>query len=303
LGHGHSHGVPVGSAASAHRGRLLLAALVTAVFLAVEVVTALATGSLTLLSDAGHMVTDLAGLLLAYAAITIGGRASARPGRTYGLYRMETLAALANALLLFGVAAYVAIEALSRLRNPVAVPAGPMLAVAALGLAVNVGAYALLRSGAQASLAVRAAATEVFADAIGSAGVLVAGLVIALTGARWVDPVVALLLAALILPRTWRLARQAVRVLVQAAPEHVDVAEVERSLGALPDVVDVHDLHVWTLTSGMEVATAHVAVEPGTDVHPVLDAAQTLLAERYGIAHATVQVEPVDRSACREVQW
>jgi cobalt-zinc-cadmium efflux system protein len=294
---------PIGSAATAHRGRLLLAAIVTAAFLAVEATTAILTGSLTLLSDAGHMVTDLAGLLLAYVAVTVGVRARARPGTTYGLYRVETLAALANALLLFGVAGYVAFQAVARLREPEAVPPGPMLAVAALGLAVNIGAYLLLRDGAQDSLAVRAAATEVFADAIGSAGVLVAGAVIAVTGASWVDPAVALLLAALILPRTWRLARQAVRVLVQAAPAHVDVAEIERRLAELPDVVDVHDLHVWTLTSGMEVATAHVAVQPGTDVHPVLDAAHDLLAATYGIEHATVQVEPSDHTGCRDVGW
>jgi cobalt-zinc-cadmium efflux system protein len=294
---------PVGSAAAAHRGRLLLAAVVTAGFLAIEATTAVVTGSLTLLSDAGHMVTDLAGLLLAYVAVTVGVRARSRADRTYGLYRVETLAALANALLLFGVAGYVAIQAVSRLREPQGVPPGPMLAVAALGLAVNIGAYLLLRDGAQASLAVRAAATEVFADAIGSAGVLVAGAAIAITGASWVDPAVALFLAALILPRTWRLARQAVRVLVQAAPAHVDVAEIERRLGELPDVVDVHDLHVWTLTSGMEVATAHVAVEPGTDVHPVLDAAQALLVAGYGIEHATVQVEPADHTGCQDVGW
>jgi cobalt-zinc-cadmium efflux system protein len=268
------------------------------------VVTAVLTGSLTLLSDAGHMFTDLAGLLLALSAITVGGRSRARAGRTFGLHRMETLAALANALLLFGVAGYVAFHAVDRLREPATAPAAvPMLVVAALGLAVNVGAYLLLRDGARASLVVRAAATEVFADALGSVGVLVAGAVIALTGAVWVDPVVALLLAALILPRTWRLARQALRVLVEAAPEHVDVQELERRLAALPDVVGVHDLHVWTLTSGMELATAHLSVPPGTDVHPVLDAARALLADSYGIPHATVQVEPTDHTVCREVGW
>jgi cobalt-zinc-cadmium efflux system protein len=298
---GHDHGP--GGHASTHRGRLLIACVLTAVFVIVEVVAAVATGSLTLLSDAGHMVTDLAGLLLALTAVTVAART--RPGgrRTFGLHRVETLAALANAVLLFGVAGYVAFEGISRLGTPSTVPAGPMVAVALLGLAVNAACYLLLREGARANLAVRAAATEVFADALGSIGVLVAGAVIALTGAGWVDPVVALLLAALVLPRTWRLARQALRVLVQAAPEHVDVAELEQNLAALPAVVDVHDLHVWTLTSGREVATAHLSVQPGTDVHPVLDAARTLLADRYGIPHATVQVEPTDHTGCRSVDW
>jgi cobalt-zinc-cadmium efflux system protein len=249
------------------------------------------------------MVTDLAGLVLALVAVTVGAHAPASGRHTFGLHRMETLAALANALLLFGVAGYVAVHALRRLHEPAAVPAGPMLAVAVVGLAVNVGAYLLLRDGAKESLAVRAAATEVFADALGSLGVLAAGAVIALTGAHWIDPVVALLLAALILPRTWRLARQALRVLVEAAPEHVDVQELERELAALPDVVGVHDLHVWTLTSGMELATAHLSVIPGTDVHPVLDAARELLSDGYGIGHATVQVEPTDHTVCGEVGW
>ncbi len=299
-GHNHSHGR---SAAAAHRGRLVVACVLTSGYLVVEVVTAILTGSLTLLSDAAHMFTDLAGLLLALTAITVAGRYRPSAGRTFGLHRMETLAALANALLLFGVAGYVVYEAVSRLREPADVPAGPMLVVALVGLAINIGSYLLLREGAAESLAVRAAATEVFADALGSFGVLVAGGIIWFTGASWVDPVVALLLAVLILPRTWRLARQALRVLVEAAPEHVDVSALEFELASLPHVVDVHDLHVWTLTSGMEVATAHLSVHPGTDVHPVLHAARAVLADGYGIPHATVQVETTDHTACRALDW
>jgi cobalt-zinc-cadmium efflux system protein len=301
-GHGHDHGHGL-SAASAHRGRLLVACLLTAGYLVVEVVTAVATSSLTLLSDAAHMFTDLTGLVLALTAVTVAAKSRPRGGHTFGLHRMETLAALANAVLLFGVAGYVVFEAVSRLREPATIPAVPMLVVAVVGLAVNIGSYLLLRSGARSSLAVRAAATEVFADALGSVGVLVAGGIIAITGATWVDPAVALLLAALILPRTWRLARQAVRVLVEAAPEHVDLSALEHELATLPDVVDVHDLHVWTLTSGMELATAHLAVRPGTDVHPVLDAARAVLVDGYGIPHATFQVEPTDHTVCREVDW
>jgi len=216
---------------------------------------------------------------------------------------VETLAALANAVLLFGVAGYVAFEGISRLGTPSTVPAGPMVAVALLGLAVNAACYLLLREGARANLAVRAATTEVFADALGSIGVLVAGAVIALTGAGWVDPVVALLLAALILPRTWRLARQALRVLVQAAPEHVDVAELEQNLAALPAVVDVHDLHVWTLTSGMNVATAHLMTSHDADPHAVLDSARQVMRSRFGVEHATLQVEPDTHTGCTEVTW
>lgn len=300
---GHDHGGHVHSASGTARGRLLIAVILTAAYLAVEAATALVTGSLTLLSDAAHMVTDLAGLLLALLAVTVATRGETRPSRTFGLYRVETLAALANAVLLFVVAGYVVFEALRRFGDPHDVPPGPMLAVAAVGLAVNVGAYLLLRDGAKASLILRAAATEVFADALGSFGVLLAGGIIAVTGASWVDPAVALALAVLILPRTWRLARQALRVLVEAAPEHVDVAALERELAALPDVVEVHDLHVWTLNPGMELATAHLSVQPGTEVHPVLDAARRLLADDYGIAHATLQVEPTDHTMCKEVGW
>lgn len=300
MGHGHNHGQ---SAAAAHRGRLVVATVLTAAYLVVEVAAAVLTGSLTLLSDSAHMFTDLAGLILALVAVTVAARTRPSAGRTFGLHRMETLAALANALLLFGVAGYVVYEAIGRLREPSAVAGVPMLVVALVGLAVNVVSYLLLREGAAESLAVRAAATEVFADALGSVGVLVAGGVIWLTGATWVDPVVALALAVLILPRTWRLARQALRVLVEAAPEHVDVPALESELAGLPDVVSVHDLHVWTLTSGMEVATAHLSVRPGTDVDPVLVAARAVLADGYGIPHATVQVETTDHTACRGVDW
>jgi cobalt-zinc-cadmium efflux system protein len=299
MGHQHTHL----SAGERHRGGLAIAFALTAAFLIVEAVAAVLTGSLTLLSDAGHMLTDTAGLGMALAAITAASRAATGGRRTFGLYRLEVLAALANALLLLAVAGYVVWEAVRRFREPVAVAAGPMLLVAALGLAVNLAGFFLLREGARESLNVRGAYLEVIADALGSAGVVVAGVLIALTGWTWVDPAFGIALGVFILPRTWRLAGQALRVLVQAAPPHVDLRSLQSDLASLPGVVDVHDLHVWTLTSEMEVATAHLQVRPGTDTHAVLDQARVLLRDRHRLDHATLQVEPSDHRGCDEIGW
>jgi cobalt-zinc-cadmium efflux system protein len=300
VGHGHQHNHL--SAGERHRGPLAVAFGLAAAFLVVETVAAFVTGSLALLSDAGHMLTDTAGLGMALAAITAASRAATGGRRTFGLYRLEVLAALANAVLLLAVAGYVVWEAVRRFREPVDVPAGPMLLVAAVGLAVNLAGFLLLREGAQESLNVRGAYLEVMADAVGSAGVIVAAIMIALTGWSWVDPAFAVALGVFILPRTWRLGGQALRVLVQAAPPHVDLRGLQTDLAALPGVVDVHDLHVWTLTSEMEVATAHLQVRPGTDTHDVLDRARIVLRDRHRLDHATLQVESSTES-CDEIGW
>jgi cobalt-zinc-cadmium efflux system protein len=280
----------------------------------VEAFAALLTGSLALLSDAGHMFTDVLGIGMALAAITAARRASGgdRAGsgtgadsqRTFGLYRLEVLAALGNALLLSGVAVFVLVEAVRRFTSPPEVLAGPMLAVAVAGLAANLVAFALLRSGAQESLNVRGAYLEVLGDLLGSVGVVVAAAVIALTDWWYADPLVAVAVGLFILPRTWLLARAAVRILVQAAPAHLDVTAVRSRLAEVPGVVDVHDLHVWTLTSGMEVASAHLTLDPQAQVGPVLAAARESLQEDFRIEHATLQVEPAGvPGACREIGW
>ncbi|MGQ0631147.1 MAG: cation diffusion facilitator family transporter [Sporichthyaceae bacterium] len=287
-----------------HRGRLALAFALTAAFLVVEVVVALATDSLALLSDAGHMLTDTAGLGLALAAITAASRAShGTGGRTFGLYRLEVLAALANAVLLFGVAAYVLWASIERFQDPVDIPAGAIFAVGSLGLAVNLVAFLLLREGAKESLNLRGAYLEVLADALGSAAVIVAAIAIKVTGEDWIDPALAVALGLWILPRTYRLGAHALRVLLEAAPAHIDLAVLHADLAALAGVVDVHDLHVWTLTSEMEVATAHLMVAPGTDTHAVLDQARALLSATHGLEHATLQIEPADHTGCEEVGW
>ena len=299
----HDHGgFAAGRAGARHRRRLALAFALLAVFFVVEATAALITGSLALLSDAGHMLTDVGGIGMALAAISL----ASRPGpsaRTFGLYRLEVLAALANAGLLFGVAAYVLVEAARRINDPPEVASLAMLVVATAGLLVNVVAFFLLRRGAAESLNVEGAYLEVVADAAGSVGAIGAAVVMGLTGWRWVDPLVGAAIGLVILPRAARLARKALRVLVEAAPAHVDVEAVRADLAELEGVVDVHDVHVWTLTSDMEAATAHVMVAAGTDTHRVLDQARALLQERHRVAHATLQVEPDDHTGCEEVGW
>jgi cobalt-zinc-cadmium efflux system protein len=275
-----------------------------ATFLVVETIVAFVSQSLVLLSDAGHMLTDVVGVGMALAAITVASRAGGGRGRrTFGLYRLEVLAALANAILLFGVAGYVLWAAVRRLGDPVDVPATPVLAVAAVGLVLNLVSYLLLRRGAEESMNVRGAALEVLADAVGSAVVLVVAVVMTITAWDWVDPVAAIGLGLFILPRAARLAAHALRVLLEAAPPHIDLAGVQADLADIPGVLDVHDLHIWTLTSDMEVATAHVMIGPSTDSHAVLDQAQQRLRDRHGVKHATLQLEPSDHTGCDEVGW
>jgi cobalt-zinc-cadmium efflux system protein len=197
----------------------------------------------------------------------------------------------------------VLVEAVRRLAEPAHVLAGPMLVVAVLGLAVNLVAFALLRAGSRESLNVEGAYLEVLADTLGSLGVIVGAIVLGLTGWGWVDPVVGVAIGVFILPRTWRLGAHAVRILIQAAPPGTDLAAIEADLCTIPGVVGVHDLHVWTLTSDMEVASAHVMVRDGTDTHGVLDRARELLRDAHDIGHATLQVEPDTHLGCNEIAW
>jgi cobalt-zinc-cadmium efflux system protein len=271
--------------------------------MAVEAAAGFLTGSLALVSDAGHMATDALGLGMALAAIVAADRAATSGGRTYGLYRLEILAALANAVLLFAVAGYVLYEAVQRLREPADVSATPMLVVAVVGLAVNLTAWWLLRSGAEESLNVKGAYLEVLADLAGSVGVIAAALIMILPGWPYADPLFAALIGLFILPRAWRLGHQALRILVQAAPPGIDLDELLAGLSDISGVVDVHDLHVWTLTSEMDVATVHLMTRDGTDPHSVLDQARSLLQDRHHIAHATLQVEPDTHQGCSEVTW
>jgi cobalt-zinc-cadmium efflux system protein len=302
--HGHSHRPPAaGRVATRYKGRLVAALVLLSVVTVVEVVAGFATRSLALLSDAGHMLTDVGGLGMALAAIHVADRSSLARGRTFGLYRLEILAALTNAALLFGVATYVLVEAVRRWNNPADVLAGPMLVVAVLGLVANVVAFWLLRDGSRASLNVRGAYLEVLSDLLGSLGVILAAVVLQVTGWDWVDPAVGVAIGLFILPRAWGLGAQAMRILVQAAPVGTDLAAIEAQLEAIDGVVDVHDLHVWTLTSEMDVASVHLMVSDGTDTHGVLDRARVVLRDGHGIGHATLQVEPDTHEGCDELAW
>ena len=282
---------------------LLVSLALIVAFLGVQVIVGVITGSLALLSDAGHMATDALGLGMAAAAIHAASTARAHPQRTFGLYRLEIVAALANAALLFAVAGYVAYEAISRLSNARVVASVPVLTVGVLGLAVNGVAFLLLRAGARESLNLQGAYLEVLSDTLGSISVIIGAIVWGITGWNWVDPVIGVGIGLFILPRAWKLGREALRVLMQAAPARLDLPSLQSDIASIDGVVDVHDLHVWTLTSEMDVVTAHLVVTAGTETHGVLDRARTLLAEGYGITHATFQVEPDDHRGCDEMTW
>lgn len=287
-----------------HLRPLAIAFGLVAAFMVVEAVAGFLVGSLALVSDAGHMATDALGLGMALAAIVAAEHASTTAGgRTYGLYRLEIVAALANAMLLFAVAGYVLYEAMQRFREPHDVESVPMLVVAVAGLVVNLIGWRLLRAGARESINVYGAYVEVMADLAGSIGVIAAALITLVTGWSYADPLFAAAIGLFIIPRAWRLGKQALRIVVQAAPADLDIDGIHAELSSVPGVVDVHDLHVWTLTSEMDVATVHLMTTASTDPHPVLDRARSILRDDHGIAHATLQIEPDTHQGCSEVSW
>jgi len=302
-GHGHGHGRVAEHAGARHRWRLALAAALLGAFFVVELVAALASGSLALLSDAGHMAADVVTLVAALVATRVATRADTTGRRTYGSYRAEVLASALAVLLMVGVAGYVVVEAVRRIGDEAEVAGTAMVVVGAVGLVVNLVALVLLRGGSGESLAVRGAYLEVLADTVGSLGVLVAGVLVAWTGDGWWDAVVALLIAAFVVVRAVSLGREVLAVLGQHAPAGVEPVDIAAALAALPEVQDVHDLHVWQLTSGMNVATAHLVTSTTASSHEVLDRARHELRSTFGIAHATLQVEPADHTGCDEVTW
>jgi cobalt-zinc-cadmium efflux system protein len=298
MGRGHSH-VPT-TTAGGHRRRLAVVLGLTLAVLVAEVVGAVVSGSLALLADAGHMATDAAGIALALAAVTLAQR-PARGRRTYGLQRLEILAAVANGMLLLGVAGYVVVHAVARIGHTPDVESGPMLLIAGVGLVVNVVGLAVLHQGRGESLNVRGAYLEVVADALGSVAVIVAALVIAATGWTQADTVASLLIGFLVLPRAWRLLWEALDVLLEAAPRGVDLGHVREHILGVDGVVGVHDLHAWTITSGAPVLSAHVvvsdeALEAGHGGR-VLDALCECLGEHFDMAHCTFQLEAASHAA------
>lgn len=296
-GHGHGH------ASARHRWRLSLTFALVAAFLVVELVVGLAGHSLALVSDAGHMASDVVALGAALVATRLATRKDTTGRRTYGSYRAEVFASGLTVLIMLGSAAYVVTVAVGRIGEEPEVATEAMLVVGAIGLAVNVASLLLLRPGAVESLNVRGAYAEVAADAAGSVGVVAAAVLVATTGDAWWDTAVALAIGAFVAVRAVLLGRQVLAVLGQHVPAGMDVGSVVGDLEAVPGVGSVHDLHVWTLTSGMNVATAHLVLDAGADAQDVLTAAQAVLATRHRVEHATLQVESTPTRQCHEVQW
>ncbi|HEY1334150.1 MAG TPA: cation diffusion facilitator family transporter [Myxococcaceae bacterium] len=269
----------------------MTAALILTIIIAVvEAVGGWLTGSLALLSDAGHMWTDVSALGLALLAAWFAGRPANRK-RTYGYVRLEILSALVNGVLLLAITVFIVIEALERLKRPTAVDLGPMALIATIGLGANLLAMGFLHSGH--SLNTRSAFLHVLGDALSSVGVLVGAGVMALTGWHWVDPLISIAISAVVVVGAWRLLREAVDVLLETVPPHVDVDGVERALACIPRVTAVHDLHIWTVGSGMVALSAHLVVdEPSAcENDTILVAAKRALVERFGIDHSTLQIE------------
>ena len=284
MGAGHSHGNE-----DTRLSRMVAASGILATFFVVELTTALIIGSLALLADASHMLTDLVALFMGLTALVLARRGSKSAARTYGWHRAEVFTAVANAMLLLGVSAFIVYEAIERLGKKPEVPGWPMILVALAALGANIAVVLLLRSHAESSLAVKGAYMEVMADAVSSLGVLIAGIVTVTTHWPYADTVVAVLVALWVLPRAIALARAALRILSESSPAHIDVAELRSALAAVNGVTEVHDLHVWTLAPGRDMVTAHLASDGRSD--RVLDDARAVLAAR-GLDHATVQVEP-----------
>ena len=293
MGHGHDHGHAAGRAEDRSRLRWVLA--VTVVVLAFEVVGAFLTGSLALLADAGHMATDAAAIVLALGASYVAAR-PAGPRSTFGLHRAEILAAMLNAVVLLVVCGYLAYAGISRLADPTSVDAGPMIAFAAVGLVANAASMMVLNRSDTGSLNLRGAANEVFADLVGSILTVLAGVVILVWGWDRADSIASLVIAVLILPRSLILLKESASVLLEIAPAGMDLGDVRRHLLEMPGVVDVHDLHAWTITSGMPSLSAHVTVtQEAIDEHGVggiLDRLADCTAEHFDVRHSTFQVEP-----------
>lgn len=294
--HGHAHGAPTtGTAAAAYRGSLRVALSITLTVMVVEIVGGIMADSLALVADAAHMATDALGLGMALLAIHFANRPPSG-NRTFGYARAEILAALANCLLLLGVGGYVLYEAIHRFVTPAATEGGLTVVFGLIGLVANTISLALLMRGQKDSLNVRGAFLEVVADALGSVAVIISAVVIMTTGWQAADPIASILISIMIVPRTWKLLHETLDVLLEAAPKDVDMAEVRAHIVALPGVEDVHDLHAWTITSGMPVLSAHVVVSSevlnAIGHEKMLHELQGCLGHHFDVEHCTFQLEP-----------
>ncbi|HEY7215700.1 MAG TPA: cation diffusion facilitator family transporter [Thermoanaerobaculia bacterium] len=290
-GHSHPH-----HAAAANRSRLALTLVLAAAYMVAEAVGGWLTGSLALLADAGHMLSDVAALGLSLFCMSMARRPPTSK-RTYGYHRMEILAALANGAALVGISAFVLAEAVQRLRQPAVVDAPAMMGIAVGGLLVNLAGLWILRRGRDESLNVRGAWLHVLTDALGSVQAIAAGLLIWAFGWQWADPAASILISLLVVYSAWSLLKEATAVLMESAPAHMDVDEMRDAMMGVPGVLEVHDLHVWTITSGRESLSAHVVVEEGRYNCDLLSEIRSALHERFGIHHMTVQIETETFSA------
>jgi cobalt-zinc-cadmium efflux system protein len=280
-----------------NRDRLALVLALTGAYLIAEVIGGFLIGSLALLADAGHMLTDVAGLALALLASKIA-QTPASPQRTYGYYRVEILAAAVNALVLIGVALAVSYEAYQRLHAPPVIASGTLFVLGAGGFAVNLAGALILRGAARESLNMKGAYIEVLSDLVTSVGVMLGALAMGATGWYWIDPLISFAIALFILPRTWALLREAVNVLLEGTPADLNLAEVRAAMTQTPGVASVHDLHAWSITSGINALSAHVVLEPGGDHVAVRHALNARLTRGFKLEHVTLQMEQPDERAC-----
>jgi cobalt-zinc-cadmium efflux system protein len=285
------------SATGQNRRALQITFALTFLYFIVEVIGGILTNSLALLADAAHMLTDVAGLGLALFATWMSQK-PATQAKTYGYYRVEILAALVNAVVLFFISFYILFEAYERFKAPTEVQSLPMILIAVVGLGVNLIGLWVLRHGAKESLNLKGAYLEVVSDALGSIGVIVAGLIMLKTGWYYADPIFSVLIGLFILPRTWKLLMQAVNVLLEGTPAHINVAAVKLGMLAVDGVEKIHDLHVWTITSGIEALSTHIVLGENCDPRDadrVLEQLSALLKEKFGIDHTTIQIEKCSR--------
>jgi cobalt-zinc-cadmium efflux system protein len=290
MAHSHSH---VPSAAGRNKKSLVIVFGLTSFYLIVEVIGGFWTGSLALLADAGHMLTDVAGVGLALLAIWFAER-PASPEKTYGYYRVEILAAMTNAVVLILISLYILYEAYERFKNPPEVESGWMLAVAGVGLVINIAGVFVLRAGSKESLNMKGAYFEVLSDMLTSVGVIIAGIVMLTTGWYYADPLISAGIGLFILPRTWILLKDAVGVLLEGTPSDVDIASLRASLLAIEGVADIHDLHVWSLTSGVNAMSVHTVLDEHSGHDDVLERVHEQCTDTYKISHITVQTECAD---------
>ncbi len=287
---GHSHGQKFRQESSS-RMRVVLA--FTGAYMLIQVVAGLYTGSLALLADAGHLLTDIGSLILALVAFWFSGRPST-PGKTYGYYRSEILAGLLNGVLLIGISIFILYEAWRRFSNPPEVMSGPMLAVAVVGLVVNLISVKLLHQDADHSINVKAAYLEVVSDLLATVGVIIAALIMLFTKWYLADAIVSAAIGLMILPRTWGLLSECTHILMEGAPGHIDLEKLRFAMLTVPGVVDVHDIHVWSITSGLDAMSGHVAIAQDSEPDEVLSRLTELAQGEFGIHHTTIQVEQIE---------